>query len=101
MEQQPIPTEVRRKIMEARFIRNVESLTDSQVRLIMSDRLERHPIACVNWAEYDYAPQVNVVYVRNTGNGENMLPYLRYRDPIRNLFQKQIKCLMQVSDSVK
>ena len=46
--------------MEARFIRNVESLTDSQIRLIMRDRLERHPIACVNWAEYDYAPQVNV-----------------------------------------
>lgn len=46
--------------IEAPFIRNVESLRDSEVRLVMRDRLEPHPIDCVNWSDYPYAPKVSV-----------------------------------------
>ena len=46
--------------MEARFIRNIEQLHDNEIHLIMQDKLVPHLIACVNWAEYDYAPQVTV-----------------------------------------
>ena len=48
------------KSMEARFIRNIEQLHDNEIYLIMHDILQPQPIACVNWAEYDYAPQVSV-----------------------------------------
>lgn len=46
--------------IEAPFIRNVESLRDDEVRLVMRDKLEPHPVACVNWSDYPYAPKVSV-----------------------------------------
>ncbi len=46
--------------IEAIFIRNIESLRNNEVRLVMRDRLEPHPIDCVNWEAYPYAPRVNV-----------------------------------------
>ena len=52
--------QTRPRHIEAPFIRNVESLRDSEVRLVMRDRLEPHPIDCVNWSDYPYAPKVSV-----------------------------------------
>jgi hypothetical protein len=46
--------------IEAPFIRNIETLRDNEVRLVMRDRLEPHPIACVNWSDYPYAPRVSL-----------------------------------------
>lgn len=46
--------------IEAPFIRNIESLRDSDVRLVMRDRLEPQPINCLNWSDYPYAPKVSV-----------------------------------------
>ena len=46
--------------IEALFIRNIESLRNDEVRLVMRDRLEPYPIDCVNWEAYPYAPRVNV-----------------------------------------
>lgn len=45
--------------IEALFIRNIESLRDDEVRLVMRDRLETNPVDCVNWQAYPYAPKVN------------------------------------------
>ncbi len=45
--------------IEALFIRNIESLRDDEVRLVMRDRLEPNPVDCVNWQAYPYAPKVN------------------------------------------
>lgn len=44
--------------IEAPFIRNIERLRQSEIRLVMRDRLESHPIDCVNWPAYPYAPRV-------------------------------------------
>ena len=43
--------------IEAPFIRNIERLRESEIRLVMRDRLENHPIDCVNWPSYPYAPR--------------------------------------------
>lgn len=46
--------------IEAPFIRNIEQLREREIPLIMRDRLESHPIGCVNWPEsYPYAPRVS------------------------------------------
>ena len=47
------------KFVEARFIRKIEQFRDHEIRLVMRDRLESHPINSVNWAEYPYAPKVS------------------------------------------
>ena len=46
--------------LEALFIRNIESLRNDEVRLVMRDRLEPIPVDCVNWEAYPYAPRVSV-----------------------------------------
>ena len=51
------PSSAQRHI-EAPFIRNIERLRQSEIRLVMRDRLESHPIDCVNWPAYPYAPRV-------------------------------------------
>lgn len=48
-----------RKCVEARFIRKIEQFRNDEIRLVMRDRLESHPIDNVNWAEYPYAPKVS------------------------------------------
>lgn len=48
-----------RRMVEARFVRNIEKLTDAEIRLVMCDRLESNPVDCVNWSEYPYAPKVS------------------------------------------
>ena len=53
------PASVQRKHIEARFIRKIEQLRDDEIRLVMRDRLESHPIDCVNWSEFPYAPRVS------------------------------------------
>jgi hypothetical protein len=45
--------------IEALFIRNIETLRNEEVRLVMRDRLEPNPVDCVNWKAYPYAPKVN------------------------------------------
>lgn len=42
--------------IEAPFIRNIEQLRHNEIRLVMRDRLESHPIGMVNWKEYPYSP---------------------------------------------
>ncbi len=44
--------------IEARFIRKIEQFRDNEIRLVMCDRVQSHAVACVNWAEYPYAPEV-------------------------------------------
>ena len=44
--------------IEARFIRKIEQFRNDEIRLVMRDRVPSHPVACVNWAEYPYAPKV-------------------------------------------
>ena len=46
--------------IEAPFIRNIETLRDNEVRLVMRDRLEAHPIECVNWSDFPYTPRVSL-----------------------------------------
>lgn len=46
------------KKIEARFIRKIELFRNDEIRLVMRDRVESHEVACVNWAEYPYAPKV-------------------------------------------
>lgn len=48
-----------RNYVEARFIRKIEQFRNDEVRLVMRDRLESHPIQSLNWSEYPYAPKVN------------------------------------------
>lgn len=45
--------------IEAPFIRNIERLRESEIRLVMRDRLESHPIDCVNWPSFPYAPRAS------------------------------------------
>ena len=45
--------------LEARFVRKIEQFRNDEVRLVMRDRLESHPIQSLNWAEYPYAPKVS------------------------------------------
>ena len=44
--------------IEARFIRKIEQFRNDEIRLVMRDRVPSHQVACVNWAEYPYAPEV-------------------------------------------
>ena len=44
--------------IEARFIRKIEQFRNDEIRLVMLDRVPSHQVACVNWAEYPYAPKV-------------------------------------------
>lgn len=44
--------------IEARFIRKIEQFRNDEIRLVMRDRVPSHQVACVNWAEYPYAPKV-------------------------------------------
>ena len=46
------------KKIEARFIRKIEQFRNDEIRLVMRDRVPSHKVACVNWAEYPYAPEV-------------------------------------------
>lgn len=45
--------------IEARFVRKIEQFRDDEIRLVMRDRLESHPIDCLNWAAFPYAPKVS------------------------------------------
>ena len=44
--------------IEARFIRKIEQFRNDEIRLVMRDRVPSHQVACVNWEEYPYAPEV-------------------------------------------
>ena len=44
--------------IEARFIRKIEQFRNDEIRLVMRDRVPSHLVACVNWEEYPYAPEV-------------------------------------------
>ena len=44
--------------IEARFIRKIEQFRNDEIRLVMRDRVPSHKVACVNWEEYPYAPEV-------------------------------------------
>lgn len=44
--------------IEARFIRKIEQFRNDEIRLVMRDRVPSHQVACVNWAEFPYAPKV-------------------------------------------
>lgn len=46
-------------IVEARFMRNIERLTDAEIMPVMRDWLDSCPMACVNWPEYPYAPKAS------------------------------------------
>ena len=46
------------KKIEARFVRKIEQFRNDEIRLVMLDRVASHSVACVNWAEYPYAPKV-------------------------------------------
>ena len=46
-------------VVEARFMRNIERLTDAEIMPVMRDWLVSCPIACVDWPEYPYAPKVS------------------------------------------
>lgn len=46
------------KSIEARFVRKIEQFRNDEIRLVMRDRVPSHQVACVNWAEYPYAPKV-------------------------------------------
>ena len=46
------------KKIEARFVRKIEQFRNDEIRLVMLDRVASHAVACVNWAEYPYAPKV-------------------------------------------
>lgn len=47
-----------KRSLEVRFIRNIEQLSDSELRLVLRDKVAAEAIECVNWQEYDYAPRV-------------------------------------------
>lgn len=46
-------------VVEVRFMRNIERMTDAEIMPVMRDWLDSCPIACVNWPEYPYAPKVS------------------------------------------
>lgn len=46
-------------VVEARFMRNIERLTDAEIMPVMRDWLDSYPIGCVNWPEYPYAPKAS------------------------------------------
>ena len=46
------------KKIEARFVRKIEQFRNDEIRLVMRDRVPSHEVACVNWQEYPYAPEV-------------------------------------------
>lgn len=52
------PDKSGRKSIESRFIRNIERLTDGELRSVLRDKAPSHAIGCVNWSEYPYAPKV-------------------------------------------
>ena len=47
-------------VVEARFMRNIERMTDAEIVPVMRDWLDSYPVACVNWPEYSYAPKVSM-----------------------------------------
>ncbi|MBR4994435.1 MAG: hypothetical protein IKY82_00055 [Alistipes sp.] len=47
-----------KKSLEVRFIRNIEQLGDSDLRLVLRDKVPAHTIGTVNWSDFPYAPKV-------------------------------------------
>lgn len=46
------------KSIEAKYISGMESMSDADLLKTLEAATEYNPVACVNWKEYPYAPQV-------------------------------------------
>lgn len=46
------------KSIEAKYISGMESMSDTDLLKTLESATEYNPVACVNWKEYPYAPQV-------------------------------------------
>ncbi|MBR5198479.1 MAG: hypothetical protein IKW20_01460 [Bacteroidales bacterium] len=46
------------KQITAKYIREIEKMSDEQILKVLNEETELNPVACVNWKEYPYCPEV-------------------------------------------